>query len=122
MNNGRIWCVVSPTVGLPLFLGSVTLIALSVHYHVLNHTTWFSNYWNGAARPKVGMMNSTSPVAALTENGSPEFAINVAPVADGTGNGGTGFVVTVTPKPAIATAASAGRPELGVALAATATR
>jgi light-harvesting protein B-800-850 alpha chain len=35
MNQGRIWCVVNPTVGLPLFLGSVTLIALVVHYHVL---------------------------------------------------------------------------------------
>ena len=31
MNNGRIWCVVKPTVGLPLFLGGVAVIALTVH-------------------------------------------------------------------------------------------
>ena len=32
MNQGRIWCVVKPTVGLPLFLGSVAIISLLVHY------------------------------------------------------------------------------------------
>jgi light-harvesting protein B-800-850 alpha chain len=47
MNQGRIWCVVNPTVGLPLFLGSVALIALIVHYSVLSNVTWFSAYWNG---------------------------------------------------------------------------
>ncbi len=49
MNQGKIWLVVKPTVGLPLFLGSVTLIALLVHFAVLSNTTWFSAYWNGAA-------------------------------------------------------------------------
>lgn len=49
MNQGKIWLVVKPTVGLPLFLGSVALIALLVHFAVLSNTTWFSAYWNGAA-------------------------------------------------------------------------
>ncbi len=49
MNQGKIWLVVKPTVGLPLFLGTVTLIAILVHTAVLSHTTWFSAYWNGAA-------------------------------------------------------------------------
>jgi light-harvesting protein B-800-850 alpha chain len=53
MNQGRIWTVVKPTVGLPLLLGSVTLIALLVHFAVLSHTTWFSGYWNGSAKPAV---------------------------------------------------------------------
>jgi light-harvesting protein B-800-850 alpha chain len=47
MNQGRIWCVVNPTVGLPLFLGTVLVIALLVHYAVLSHTTWFAGYWQG---------------------------------------------------------------------------
>ncbi|MEE4184406.1 MAG: light-harvesting protein [Gammaproteobacteria bacterium] len=47
MNQGRIWCVVSPTIGLPLFLGSVALIALTVHYHILNNVSWFAAYWGG---------------------------------------------------------------------------
>jgi light-harvesting protein B-800-850 alpha chain len=46
MNQGRIWCVVHPTVGLPLLLGAVATIALIVHFAILNHTTWFPEYWN----------------------------------------------------------------------------
>jgi light-harvesting protein B-800-850 alpha chain len=42
-----IWLVVPPKIGLPLFLGTVTLIALLVHAALLNHTTWFSAYWEG---------------------------------------------------------------------------
>jgi light-harvesting protein B-800-850 alpha chain len=47
MNQGRIWTVVKPTVGLPLLLGTVLTIALLVHYAVLTHTTWFAAYWQG---------------------------------------------------------------------------
>jgi light-harvesting protein B-800-850 alpha chain len=50
MNQARIWLVVKPTVGLPLFLGSVTLISILIHAAVLSHTTWISAFWNGAAR------------------------------------------------------------------------
>jgi light-harvesting protein B-800-850 alpha chain len=49
MNQGRIWTVVKPTVGLPLLLGSVTVIAILVHYALLSNTTWFAKYWNGKA-------------------------------------------------------------------------
>ncbi|RJF65652.1 light-harvesting protein [Rhodopseudomonas palustris] len=49
MNQGRIWTVVSPTVGLPLLLGSVTVIAILVHAAVLNNTAWFPKYWQGGA-------------------------------------------------------------------------
>ena len=47
MNQGRIWCVVKPTVGLPLFLGSVTVIALLVHAAILTNTNWMAAYWGG---------------------------------------------------------------------------
>ncbi len=50
MNQGRIWTVVKPTVGLPLFLGSVAVIALLVHFAVLSNTSWFSGYWQGGAK------------------------------------------------------------------------
>jgi light-harvesting protein B-800-850 alpha chain len=45
MNQGRIWCVVNPSVGLPLFLGSVAITSLIVHYAVLSNTSWFSALW-----------------------------------------------------------------------------
>jgi light-harvesting protein B-800-850 alpha chain len=47
MNQGRIWCVVKPTVGLPLFLGTVLIIALLVHFAVLTYAPWFGAYWVG---------------------------------------------------------------------------
>ncbi|MFN2287864.1 MAG: light-harvesting protein [Chromatocurvus sp.] len=47
MNQGRIWCVVSPTVGLPLFLGSVVVISMIVHHAVLNNTPYFAGFLAG---------------------------------------------------------------------------
>jgi light-harvesting protein B-800-850 alpha chain len=47
MNQGRIWCVVNPTVGLPLFLGAVAVTSLLVHLAVLTNTTWFSAFLQG---------------------------------------------------------------------------
>ena len=58
MNQARIWLVVKPTVGLPLFLGTVLIIALLVHYAVFSHTSWFPAYWQGAAK--------AAPVASAT--------------------------------------------------------
>jgi light-harvesting protein B-800-850 alpha chain len=62
MNQARIWTVVNPTVGLPLLLGSVTVIALLVHYAVLSNTTWFSSYWNGKA-PVAAVAPAPAPAA-----------------------------------------------------------
>ena len=47
MNQGRIWCVVQPTVGLPLFLGSVALISFVVHVAILSNTSWFPAWFGG---------------------------------------------------------------------------
>lgn len=97
MNQGRIWTVVHPTVGLPLLLGSVTVIALAVHYNVLSRTTWFSSYWQGGARAKAADLGNVSPVAAAGVNVTPSFAVSVSqvPASDG---GTPSFVVTVTPR------------------------
>lgn len=45
MNQGRIWCVVKPTVGLPLFLGTVLTISLIVHYAVLSNSSWYPAFY-----------------------------------------------------------------------------
>ncbi|NJK87936.1 MAG: light-harvesting protein [Myxococcales bacterium] len=47
MNQGRIWCVVNPTVGLPLFLGGVATISFVIHFAVLSNVTWFAAFWQG---------------------------------------------------------------------------
>ncbi|MCW2276094.1 light-harvesting protein [Rhodoblastus acidophilus] len=50
MNQGKIWTVVDPAVGLPLMLGSVTIIAVLVHLAILSNTTWFPAYWQGGVK------------------------------------------------------------------------
>jgi light-harvesting protein B-800-850 alpha chain len=65
MNQGRIWTVVNPNHGLPLFLGSVAVIALLVHYAILSHTTWFPAYWQGGAK-KAAQIEMTVPTGPLS--------------------------------------------------------
>jgi light-harvesting protein B-800-850 alpha chain len=98
MNQGRIWCVVNPTVGLPLFLGSVAVMSFTVHFAVLNNTTWMKAFFNGGPVTQASVEDTTAPVAKLTTVREPELAIKVTPVPEGTGDGGTSFVVTIVPK------------------------
>lgn len=97
MNQGRIWCVVHPTVGLPLLIGSVALTSLAVHYCVLSNTTWMSSYWQGA-QAKTSALETTTPMASATD---PAITITVAPVS-GTDAKSQSFMITVAPKPAAA--------------------
>ncbi|MFP4146234.1 MAG: light-harvesting protein [Halorhodospira sp.] len=48
MYNARIWLVVRPSVGLPLLLGTVLLIALLVHTAILTNTDWYPDYFKGS--------------------------------------------------------------------------
>lgn len=47
MNQGKLWTVVKPTVGLPLLIGGVAVTALLVHFAVLTHTSWYGKFLNG---------------------------------------------------------------------------
>jgi len=93
MNQGRIWCVVHPTVGLPLFLGSVALTSLAVHTAVMTHTNWMSNYWQGRA----GRVVNVPPQTSSNVQSGPGFAMTVTPVAPGTAAAPASFMITVTP-------------------------
>lgn len=107
MNQGRIWCVVNPTVGLPLFLGAVAVTSLIVHFSVLSNTTWFSSYWNGGAKAKAKVASIEESAPALARNSStaaPGFVISVAPVAGKSAAAETSFVITVAPSPTVASA------------------
>ena len=67
MNQGRIWTVVKPTVGLPLFLGAVAVTSLIVHFAVLTHTTWFPAFMQGGQK-KVAIETQTTAPAVLAMN------------------------------------------------------
>ncbi len=102
MNQGRIWCVVNPTVGLPLFLGSVAVTSLIVHFSVLSNAPWFGAYWNGHKAKAASVEGATQPVAVNSSTAAPGFVISVAPVATNTAtgaNGETSFVITLAAKP-----------------------
>jgi light-harvesting protein B-800-850 alpha chain len=61
-----IWLVVPPKIGLPLLLGTVTLIAILVHAALITHTTWFPAYWQGGAKGKTAVGAAIeAPVAAV---------------------------------------------------------
>ena len=47
MNNAKMWLVVSPSVGVPVFLGAVALGSFSVHVAVVSNTSWVSDFLSG---------------------------------------------------------------------------
>ena len=49
MIYGKLWLVVKPSVGIPLFLGAVAVSSFAVHYALLTHTTWLPKYYEGGA-------------------------------------------------------------------------
>ena len=92
MNQGRIWCVVKPTVGLPLFLGGVATISLLVHASVMTNTNWMARYWQGSERPRAAELGDGSRTVA--QQATPSFSITVAP---GSAGGDGTFTITVAP-------------------------
>ena len=47
MNNAKIWLVVPPSVGVPVFLGAVAVGSFSVHVAVVSNTSWVSDFLKG---------------------------------------------------------------------------
>ena len=47
MNNAKMWLVVKPTVGIPLFLSAVAVGSFAVHVAVLTNTSWVSDFLQG---------------------------------------------------------------------------
>lgn len=73
MNNAKMWLVVKPTVGVPLFLTAVAVGSFAVHLAVLSKTNWYNNYLVGAP------LDATAALQ-VDENQT----ANVAYVPDGT--------------------------------------
>lgn len=75
MNEGKIWTVVKPNTGVPLFLGTIVVMVFTVHYAILSHTTWFSAYWQGSATAPMTAaapaMVETAPAAATPTEAAP---------------------------------------------------
>ncbi|WP_298290151.1 light-harvesting protein [uncultured Litoreibacter sp.] len=59
MNNSKMWLVVKPTVGVPLFLSAVAVGSFAVHVAVLSNTTWVSDFLSGK---ELGAMSSAAVI------------------------------------------------------------
>lgn len=47
MNNAKMWLVVKPTVGIPMFLTAVAVGSFAVHVAVLSNTSWVGDFLQG---------------------------------------------------------------------------
>ena len=47
MNNAKMWLVVPPAVGVPVFLSAVAVGSFAVHVAVLSNTSWVSDFLSG---------------------------------------------------------------------------
>jgi light-harvesting protein B-800-850 alpha chain len=55
MIYGKIWCVVKPTVGIPVFIAAVAIASFSVHLAIVSNTTWVKGFLNGKAAAPVAV-------------------------------------------------------------------
>lgn len=66
MIYGKLWLVVKPSVGIPLFLGAVAVSSFAVHYALLTHTTWLPKYYEGGAAVKKASL-AVEPVVVASQ-------------------------------------------------------
>ena len=81
MNNAKLWLVVSPQVGLPVFLGAVAVGSFAVHIAVLSKTNWYQDYLLGQdLGTTAGVAAARMPSAGEAETAKAAY---VAPGLDG---------------------------------------
>ena len=80
MNNAKMWLVVKPTVGVPLFLSAVAVGSFAVHVAVLSNTSWVSDYLSGN---ELGTGDQIA-AAAMLDNPDVAKASYTAQSVDGT--------------------------------------
>ena len=62
MIYGKLWLVVKPTVGVPLFLGAVAVGSFSVHLAIMTNTTWVKKFL-GAAPAATALADTPTKLA-----------------------------------------------------------
>lgn len=87
MNNAKMWLVVPPAVGVPIFLGAVAVGSFSVHVAVLSNTSWVSDFLSGkplgtgdemASMKSLSLEDSQTAKASYAlplENGAQEITV-----------------------------------------------
>lgn len=74
MNNAKMWLVVPPAVGVPVFLGAVAIGSFSVHVAVLSNTSWVSDFLSGQ---ELGTGDATAAAELLkSETANASYAVD----------------------------------------------
>jgi light-harvesting protein B-800-850 alpha chain len=63
MIYGKMWCVVKPSVGVPIFLGAVAVGSFAVHLALVSNTTWIKDFLNGGPAAAAISAPAASPAA-----------------------------------------------------------
>ena len=74
MIYGKLWCVVKPSVGIPLFLSAVAISSFAVHLTLLNTAPWLKNYYVGGATK-----SAAAEAPATTAAAPPSTLLAAAP-------------------------------------------
>lgn len=61
MIYGKMWCVVKPAVGIPIFISAVAIASFSVHLALTLNTTWVKDFLNGSAKKAVVATAAEAP-------------------------------------------------------------
>ncbi len=69
MNNSKIWLVVKPTVGIPLFLSAVAVGSFAVHVAVVTNTTWVSDFLSGKDLGGMAAMEADTKILPASASG-----------------------------------------------------
>lgn len=85
MNNAKMWLVVSPSVGVPVFLGAVAVGSFAVHLSVLSSTSWVGDFLkgqdmgSGSESAAIQLDQKVTPAAVVTEraDGAQEVLIEM---------------------------------------------
>jgi light-harvesting protein B-800-850 alpha chain len=81
MNNAKMWLVVKPTVGVPLFLTAVAVGSFAVHVAVLSNTTWVADFLSGqplgAGSAALVLPEAETAKVAYVPGGSQEVLITM---------------------------------------------
>jgi len=80
MNNAKMWLVVPPAVGVPVFLGAVAVGSFAVHVAVLTNTGWVGDFLSGQ---ELGTSKEMAAAKVLPESNTAK-ASYAMPTAEGT--------------------------------------
>jgi len=75
MNNAKMWLVVPPAVGVPVFLGAVAVGSFAVHVAVLSNTSWVSDFLSGQP---LGTGDATAALHSDTETAKVAYSVDLS--------------------------------------------